>query len=74
MKTRGFSLHILAPFLAIDDIVFTPDTFSFYLSEQIDKDEIRTFQMLNFFWLFKQAFTAWLQLRRSDKRSPALTH
>ncbi len=25
-------------------------------------------------WLFKQAFTAWLQLRRSDERSPALTH
>ncbi len=25
-------------------------------------------------WRFKQAFTAWLQLRRSDERSPALTH
>jgi hypothetical protein len=27
-----------------------------------------------FIWRFKQAFTAWLQLRRSDERSPALTH
>jgi hypothetical protein len=25
-------------------------------------------------WRFKQAFTAWLLLRRSDQRSPALTH
>ncbi len=32
------------------------------------------FNTFRFLWLFKQAFTAWLQLRRSDERSPALTH
>jgi hypothetical protein len=35
---------------------------------------LRRCTLKKFKWLFKQAFTAWLQLRRSDERSPALTH
>ncbi len=36
VKTRGFSLYILAPFLAIDNIVCVVRIYFFYLSEQID--------------------------------------
>ncbi len=35
VKTRGFSVHILAPFLAID-IVVCRSVYFFYLSEQSD--------------------------------------